>query len=90
MQETPDENAVILYVVPNCPLCTTARAWLARHKVTYVERDVKNDWRALRSMYLLTEQKFVPVFARGERALVRPTEKQLEEFLLNREQVEKP
>ena len=89
MPETPDENAVTLYVVPNCPLCTTARAWLSRHNVNYVERDVKNDWRALRSMYLLTEQKLVPVFARGDRALVRPTDKQLEEFLLNREQVKK-
>ncbi|HEX9918394.1 MAG TPA: glutaredoxin family protein, partial [Pyrinomonadaceae bacterium] len=76
------DDGVTLFVVPDCPLCTGARAWLARHRVPYVERDVKNDWKALRAMYLLTEQKLVPVFARGERALVRPTDKQLEEFLL--------
>jgi glutaredoxin len=80
MPETPDPTTVTLFVVPNCPLCTTARVWLARHHIAYVERDVKNDWRALRAMYLLTEQMFVPVFARGDRALVRPTNKQLEEF----------
>lgn len=85
MTETPDTDDVMLFVVPNCPLCDRARAWLARHGVAYVERDVKQDWRALRAMYLLTEQKLVPVFARGERALVRPTDKQLEEFLLARQ-----
>jgi glutaredoxin len=85
MPETPNSDAVTLFVVPNCPLCDRARAWLALHRVTYVERDVKQDWRALRAMYLLTEQNLVPVFARGERALVRPTDKQLEEFLVNRE-----
>ena len=85
MSETPNPNTVTLYVVPNCPLCTTARAWLASHGIAYVERDVKMDWGALRDMYLLTEQKLVPVFARGGRALVRPTSKQLEEFLLSSE-----
>jgi len=84
MPETQTENTVTLYVVPNCPLCTAARAWLARHHVTFVERDVKNDFSALRSMYRLTGQNLVPVFARGERALVRPTDRQLEEFLVNR------
>ena len=85
MTETPDTNAVTLFVVPNCPLCSTARSWLARHNIPFVERDVKHDWKALRAMYLLTKQNLVPVFARGERALVRPTDKQLEEFLVNRE-----
>jgi glutaredoxin len=85
MPETTDATTVTLFVVPNCPLCTTARAWLARHNITYVERDVKQDFSALRAMYLLTNQNLVPVFARGDRALVRPTDKQLEEFLVNRE-----
>jgi hypothetical protein len=45
---------------------------------------VQRDFGALRAMYRLTRQNLVPVFARGERALVRPTEAQLEEFLVNR------
>jgi hypothetical protein len=67
--------------VPNCPLCAAARAWLARRHITFVERDVKQDFGALRAMYRLTRQNLVPVFAHGTRALVRPTDEQLEEFL---------
>ncbi|HEY0082760.1 MAG TPA: glutaredoxin family protein [Pyrinomonadaceae bacterium] len=85
MPGTPTETAAVtLYVVPHCPLCTAARAWLARHGITYVERDVQRDFGALRAMYRLTRQNLVPVFAQGERALVRPTDRQLEEFLVNR------
>ena len=81
MQDTQtDATTVTLYVVPNCPLCANARAWLARHRIAYVERDVQNDFGALRAMYRLTRQNLVPVFARDSRALVRPTDKQLEEF----------
>ncbi|HEX8636395.1 MAG TPA: glutaredoxin family protein [Pyrinomonadaceae bacterium] len=85
MPETPNADAVTLYVVPQCPLCDGARRWLARRRITYVERDVQRDFGALRAMYRLTRQNLVPVFARGERALVRPTDEQLEEFLVNRE-----
>jgi arsenate reductase-like glutaredoxin family protein len=84
MKETETDSAVTLFVVPNCPLCVNARAWLARHEISYVERDVKLDFGALRDMYRLTGQNLVPVFARGERALVRPTGEQLTEFLVNR------
>ncbi|HLL15844.1 MAG TPA: glutaredoxin family protein [Pyrinomonadaceae bacterium] len=85
MPETPTENPVTLYVVPNCPFCADARAWLARHRITFVERDVQRDFGALRAMYRLTRQNLVPVFAHGARALVRPTDEQLEEFFVNRE-----
>ena len=87
MPETPTPAAaeVTLYVVPGCPLCATARSWLARHRVAFVERDVQRDFGALRAMYRLTRQNLVPVFARGEHALVRPTDAQLEEFIVNRE-----
>jgi glutaredoxin len=84
MKETQTDSAVTLYVVPNCPLCTHARAWLARHEINFVERDVKQDFNAHRAMYRLTRQHLVPVFARDGRALVRPTDEQLTEFLLNR------
>ena len=83
MPDTQRTDAIVtLYVVPHCPLCANARAWLARHQIAYVERDVQNDFSALRAMYRLTRQNLVPVFARDGRALVRPTDKQLEEFLL--------
>jgi glutaredoxin len=84
MPETDTTTAAVtLYVVPGCPLCAAARAWLARRRIAFVERDVQRDFGALRSMYRLTRQNLVPVFARGDRALVRPTDQQLEEFLVN-------
>ncbi|HEX8424175.1 MAG TPA: glutaredoxin family protein, partial [Pyrinomonadaceae bacterium] len=67
MKETPTASAVTLFVVPNCPLCTHARAWLAQHEVTFVERDVKQNFGALRDMVRLTNQLLVPVFARDGR-----------------------
>ena len=82
MPETPETtSAVTLFVVPNCPLCAHARAWLARHDISFVERDVQRDFGALRAMYRLTKQNLVPVFAIGQRALVRPTDAQLSEIL---------
>lgn len=80
MKETPADSAITLFVVPNCPLCANARAWLATHEISFVERDVQQDFGALRAMYRLTRQNLVPVFARGGRALVRPTDEQLAEF----------
>jgi len=81
MQEIQTTPAVTLFVVPNCPLCAHARAWLARHEIAFVERDVQQDFGSLRAMYRLTRQNLVPVFALGERVLVRPTDEQLVEFL---------
>jgi len=75
-------NMVTLYVVPDCPLCTRARVWLDGHDIEYVERDVANDFGALRAMHKLTKQRFVPVFEMNGRALVRPTEMELTELLL--------
>lgn len=84
-EETQTTSPVTLFVVPNCPLCAHAREWLARHKISFVERDVQQDFGALRAMFRLTKQNLVPVFALGERALVRPTDEQLSEFLVNLE-----
>ena len=73
---------VILYVVPDCPLCARARAWLNRHDIPFTERDVANDFGALRAMYKLTRQRLVPVFQTDEGTWVRPSEDELEAFLL--------
>jgi glutaredoxin len=82
LTETRKREPVTLYVVPHCPLCTEARAWLRASGVEFVERDVAQDFGALRAMYKLTRQNLVPVFELGNRALVRPTEAELREFLL--------
>ncbi|HEX8137810.1 MAG TPA: glutaredoxin family protein [Pyrinomonadaceae bacterium] len=75
-------ETVTLYVVPGCPLCAHARGWLERHGIKYTERDVANDFGALRAMYRLTRQPLVPVFEAKGRALVRPREEELAELLL--------
>ena len=82
MTDSQKQMPVTLYVVPGCPLCSEARAWLDRHGVEYAERDVANDFGALRAMHRLTRQRLVPVFEVGGRALVRPTAQELAEFLL--------
>ncbi|HEV7859726.1 MAG TPA: glutaredoxin family protein [Pyrinomonadaceae bacterium] len=74
------QTSVTLYVVPACPLCSNARAWLEGHGIEYTERDVANDFGALRAMYRLTGQRLVPVFERDGRALVRPGEDELRIF----------
>lgn len=74
--------SVTLYVVPECPLCAHARAWLQVHEVAYVERDVAHNFGALRAMYELTHQRLVPVFETRGRALVRPNDEELALFLL--------
>ena len=82
MRGTSKQTPVTLYIVPGCPLCARARRWLEHHGIAYVERDVEHDFGAFRAMYKLTRQRFVPVFEAAGRALVRPTDEELAEFLL--------
>jgi glutaredoxin len=82
MPNATEDKLVTLFVVPDCPLCAQARSWLQHHDVAYVERDVASNFGALRAMYELTKQRLVPVFAGGGRALVRPTDEELNAFLL--------
>lgn len=72
---------VTLYVVHDCPLCADARRELTRRGVAFVERDVADDFGALRRMYKLTKQRFVPVIELNDFALVRPTSAELDELL---------
>ncbi len=82
MRKETKTPALTLYTVPDCPLCAAARDWLARHRVEYVERDVARDFGALRSMYKLTRQNLVPVFAfTGHPALVRPSLDELQSLV---------
>jgi len=81
MAGTIKQSPVTLYVVPGCPRCARARRWLEHHDIEYVERDVASDFGALRAMYRLTRQGLVPVFVVKGRALVRPSDEELEEAL---------
>jgi glutaredoxin len=81
MTDAPETKAT-LYVVPHCPLCEGARAWLDAHGVAYRERDVAQDFGALRAMYRLTRQNLVPVVERDGRALVRPSAAEMSALLL--------
>jgi len=82
MTEAQADSSITLFIVPHCPLCDDARAWLEEHGIAFIERDVQNDFGALRAMYRLTKQNLVPVYVRGGRALVRPSAKQLAELFL--------
>lgn len=85
MNDSPHTPLVItLYVVPDCPLCTGVRRELTARGVAFVERDVANDFGALRRMYRLTNQRFVPVTELDGVALVRPTNAELDRLLTQR------
>ncbi len=75
------ESIITLYVVPDCPLCANVRAELSRRNAAYIERDVAGDFAALRRMYRLTRQRFVPVVEHHGAALVRPTRAELDRLL---------
>ena len=74
-------DALVLYVVPDCPLCDEVRTWLRGANVDFQERDVANDYSALRKMYRLTRQGLVPVIEKLGKALVRPDKETLERFI---------
>ena len=83
MNDSPHTTSVVtLYVVPDCPLCAAVRRELAGRGVAFIERDVANDFGALRRMYKLTGQRFVPVTELGGIALVRPTHAELDCLLI--------
>ena len=71
---------IVLYVVPDCPLCENVRVWFNQRNVQYVERDVAKDFGALRAMYKLTRQNLVPVVQMNDRAIVRPTHGELQQL----------
>ena len=74
------QTTVTLYVVPDCPLCAGARAWLKQNGISFTERDVARDFGALRAMYKSTRQRLVPVFEVNGEARVRPTDDELEKL----------
>lgn len=81
MNSPPDETTITLYVIPDCPLCEKVRAELRRRGVSFAERDVAHDFGALRRMYKLTKQRFVPVVELSGGALVRPSPAEMDGLL---------
>jgi len=71
------DESIVLYVVPNCPLCREAKSWLDSRGIEYDAQDVQNDYGAMRRMYKLTQQGLVPVLSAGGKVAVRPTEQEL-------------
>lgn len=71
------KNAVILYVVPGCPLCADVREWLETKGVPFEERDVANDFGARKRFYKNTRQSLVPVLEHQGKFFVRPTDTEL-------------
>lgn len=74
-------NEVVLYVVPDCPLCAGVKETLSQLNTAFVERDVTDDFGALRRMFKLTRQKLVPVVELEGKAIVRPTTLELRGLL---------
>src|ERR1044071_5084831 len=52
---------VTLYVVPGCPLCSNARAWLERHGIEYTERDVTNAGDKTKRFSIMQGSTQIPV-----------------------------
>lgn len=71
----------VLYVVPGCPLCADLRTLLMEKNVDFIERDVANDYGALRRMFRMTKQGLVPVLELNGKTVVRPDQKELERLL---------
>lgn len=71
---------ITMYVVPNCPICDGVREWLDARGIAYDEEDVANNFGALRRMYKLTRQEFVPVLVVEGKPFVRPNADKLSEL----------
>jgi glutaredoxin len=67
-------------VVPGCPLCSEAREALGAVGKQYTERDVENDFGALRRMYKNTRQSLVPVIECDGKFYVRPSREQIRDL----------
>lgn len=74
------DQAITMYVVPNCPICEGVREWLDARGIVYDEHDVANNYGALRRMYKLTRQELVPVLVIDGKSVIRPDARQLEEL----------
>lgn len=68
---------VVLYTVPDCPLCEAARQSLRAAGVDFIEHDIVSEFSARRRVFKATRQNLVPVLETNEQFFVRPTSDQI-------------
>jgi glutaredoxin 3 len=52
---------VIIYTTPSCPYCQMAKAFFKEHNISYEEKDVSTDEKAVAEMIHKSGQLGVPV-----------------------------
>jgi glutaredoxin-like YruB-family protein len=52
---------VIIYTTPSCPYCQMAKAFFKEHNISYEEKDVSIDQKAVEEMIYKSGQLGVPV-----------------------------
>jgi len=52
---------VIIYTTPSCPYCQMAKAFFKEHNISYEEKDVSTDEKAVAEMIYKSGQLGVPV-----------------------------
>ena len=72
---------VILYGLPNCPMCKVAKEFLKANGVSFIEHDVSKDKAAAKEMIVKTGQKQVPVVDIGGKFVTGFDQDKLEELL---------
>lgn len=61
------EEAIVIFTVPACPHCRTAKAWLSEKGIRFSEYNVSADTVALSRLVWLTGRASVPaILVRGE------------------------
>ncbi len=58
------------YTIPTCPHCRTAREYLVKKGVDFIEFDVSTNLIALRAMMMMTSRAEVPAIIAGDTAVV--------------------
>ena len=58
------------YTIPTCPHCRTAREYLVKKGVDFIEFDVSTNLAALRAMLMMTSRAEVPAIIAGDSAVV--------------------
>lgn len=70
MENTQNNQKVIVYSTPVCPYCHMAKDYLKEQGVAFEEKDVARDVSARTEMYQKTGQLGVPVILVGDEAIV--------------------
>ena len=61
-----EKNPVVLYSIPKCPVCDTARAYLSKNNVPFVEKNVEKDPELQKELKEKSGQLQVPTLLIGK------------------------